>query len=163
MRFQLRANAEIDTLTRDELSGELDRFGKEWFERGRGEKYMEAIAELATPLPSPGPNLGVVLTSATPNSGYAWAMRSLSFTLATAAIANVWKVSDPQSTNPGNYVKCYGRDTSNTIHSFQWSSVQFVLKAGEFVAINLQSAQQLATMPALVFMEVPEALLWKVE
>lgn len=167
MRFKLAANAEIDTLTRDELRDELKTFAAEWSERGRAEKYMEAMWNPSGALPSLGPNNGLVLTGGsgelTPNSGYAWAIRNLSFQLATAAIANVYKTADPQNTLAANWTKCYGRDTSNTQHSFQWSSVQFVLKAGEYIAINLQTAQALASPIAFAYMEVPEAELWKVE
>lgn len=171
MRFKLAANAELDLLTPAELHDALHdpRLAADlWTSRGRAEKYMEAQWNApASGLPTVGPNAGLVLTEAngglTPNSGYAWALRSLSFQLVTAAIANVFKTADPTQANPGNWAKIYGRDTSNTIHSFQWSSVQFVLKAGEYIALSLQSLQVLATPVAFSYMEVPEAELWKVE
>jgi hypothetical protein len=157
-------------LSADELRGELhnpELASSLWTARGRAEKYMEAQWNPSGPLPTVGPNAGLVLTGPTgdltPAAGYAWAMRGLSFQLAVAAIANVFKTADPVGTNPGNWPKIYGRDTSNQIHTFQWSSVQFVLKSGEYAALSLQSAQALSTPVALVFMEVPEAELWKVE
>lgn len=166
-RFKLAANAEIDVLNRDELHGELDQyFTKEWSERGRSEKYMEFVLNNYNGV-TIGPNAGAVLVdgagNGSPRSGYAWALRNVFFQTAAAAIATVWKVSDPQATNPGLWVKGFARDTSNVIHGFQFSSLQAVLKAGEYVALNLASAQAISGSIFLVYVEVPEAMLWKVE
>lgn len=170
MRVQLKANAQFDVVSPGELHDALHdpELAKTlWLSRGRAEKYLEVQWNPTGALPTIGPNAALALTGPsgelTPNSGYAWAMRSLGFQSAAAAIANVFKSADPATTNPGNLPKVYGRDTSNTIHTFQWSSVQFVLKANEYVVISLQSAQALATPVAFVCMEVPEAELWKVE
>lgn len=168
-RFRLGANAEIDLLTNDELKGtmhdELRSWSKEWSERGRAEKYIEQTFTFSTPA-TIGPTAGVVLTDNTgngsPRAGYAWAIRMLNTVLVTAAILNVWKVADVGSTNPANYVRGYGRGTSNVINNFPYSSLQFVLKTGEYVALNTQGAQTLASA-WFAAVEVPEGELWKVE
>lgn len=157
-QFSLKAGASIDLLTKPELDDALSTaWHDEMTARGWGMKYLEAAANFNGATISA--NVGVIIPE-TPNAGYIWALRTVGFITPTAAIAVVSKVADQQNTSP-TFGKPLARDTSNTVHAFQFSGVQAVLKAGEFVALNTAGASTIGAW-VLTMIEVPEELAWKV-
>jgi hypothetical protein len=152
-QFTLKAGASIDVLTKPELDDSLKAsWEAEMAARGRGMKYLEAAQAANANMVT-----GFVIP-ATPQSGYLWALRTVGFISSAGVVAFISKTADPAGVAP--YPKPFGRDTSSTIHAFQFSGVQFLLRAGEFAAISSTAAAN-CTNWNLAYCEVPEELAWK--
>jgi hypothetical protein len=161
-RFTLKANAELDLLTQEELRKALgDQWDAEQAAFGRAKKYMEAGGAPPGGPATVGPNAGFVIPES-PNSGYVWACRSMGFVLSVAAILLVWKVADPTNTNPNSYVKLLGRGTSNANQPFQFSNIQALVKEGEFIAVSTQGASTLVSW-WMAFEQTPEQSMWRLD
>lgn len=161
-KFTLRANAELDLLTQAELGKALgDQWDAEQAAFGRAKKYMEAAGAPPGGGAAVGPNAGFIIPES-PNSGYVWAIRSAGFTLAAAAILNVWKVSDQGNLAPATYTRPLARGTSNTVQPFQFSNVQALLREGDFLAVNTQAGGTLSSW-WITFEQSPEQTMWRLD
>jgi hypothetical protein len=167
-KVKLDFGAELDFLSPAEFGdglrkGLADGWAAEQEERGRGMKYLEFAGNLNGV--TVNATTAVVLTPSgdsmqyTPESGYVWRVGSVGFQTPTSAIANLWKVSDPNSTTPP-FNKILGRDTANTIHNFLFGSGQVFLFPGQYLAVNTQAA---STVNPYYFSvcQVPIELQWK--
>ncbi len=168
MRAKIDFGTEIDFLSPAEFNeglknGLADGWAAEQAERGRGMKYMEFVGNSNGA--TVGPNAALILTPSgdslqyTPESGYVWRVGSVGFQTPTAAIANLWKVSDPNNVSPP-FAKLLGRDTSNTLHWFGFGSGQVFLFPGQYLAVNTQGSTTLSPWYFSVC-QVPIELQWK--
>lgn len=161
-RFTLKANAELDLLTQEELRNALaDQWDAEQAAFGRAKKYMEAAGTPAGGPAALSATVGFVIPQS-PNSGYVWALRALSVVLSAAVITSVWKVADPTNISAATYVKALGRGTSNAVQPFQFSNVQGLLREGEFIAVNTQAVSTLVSW-WMAFEQTPEQTMWRLD
>jgi hypothetical protein len=168
VRAKIDFGTEIDFLSPGEFNqglakGLADGWAAEQEERGRGMKYMEfdgngggavISANAAATLTPSGDSLQY-----TPELGYVWRVGLVGFVTPTAAIGNLWKVSDPNNTTPP-FGKFLGRDVSNQNHAFPFGSGQVFLFPGQFLTVNTQAASTLTQFYFSVC-QVPIELQWK--
>lgn len=140
MKFRIKAGAEVDFLTKDELS---DVLGDHLAEIGAGVRYKRI--PYAGPLP---------LTVAGPESGFVWSVKlvSATFNVADKCKAYVDQVEDSS---------LVGYDAaSDTAHVLRWGSDQLILFGTQPLIVAGTGTATSAT--GLMYVEqVPVGAEWK--
>ena len=160
MEVELRAGAKLDLLSPSEHAGNLSRalpggWEGEQEARGRGIKLINIRAQ-AQGAPAVNTNVAFVFPH-TPNSGYLWALRLIAVSLSAGQNCRFW-YGDTGSTGPTPYP--LGFCAAQPVPFIQYSGVQAVLRAGEYIVITAAAASTVLGY-TLTFLEAPEELVWK--
>lgn len=93
MKTTINPGSPIDTLTRDELRGELDRTAQEWFRQyARGVKYMRFGPLSVVPDGSGDVDTSGSASNPGPREGFMWSIKRLAIAgLASGDTITVWR------------------------------------------------------------------------
>lgn len=159
MKVQIKAGAEIDVPTREEIRGDIHDGWTDYLSalernRAKGAKPIR----IARPGPSPAAGT-LFLTDAAPESGYLWNLKLVSVQLASAGTALIYIATSAPSSGSTPLRLIANLSTSNTNQVATWSSSQVILYPDEGLYV---SATQNINAVFLAAAEVPAEMFYKI-
>jgi hypothetical protein len=158
MKVLIKAGAEIDVPTRDEVRQDIHSAWREQAAdaeraRARGVKYIRLSA------PGPSPAAQTLYIANGPEVGYIWALRLLSVQLSAADTVLAYVTSSAPSTGstPQRLIANFSTSGANQVGTFPTAAA--MLYGGE--SVYLSAAAHNITAFHLTAWEVPAEMEWK--
>jgi hypothetical protein len=159
MKVLIKAGAEIDVPTREEVRADIHSGWREYLTELERAK-ARGIKPIRIARPGPSPAAGTLfMVDAAPESGYLWNLKLVSVQLAAAGTVLVYVASSAPSTSQTLLRLIANMSTSNANQVTTWSSSQLILYPDEGLYV---SATQNINAVFVTAAEVPAEMYYKI-